>query len=205
MPHENQYLLLYVLDLLSFFSRKSDKNQMTAQSTFTPFSTVSLALSHYDILIDLATIFCPGLMSHPDHELSPTEHQLSQDVLEFLITHYTGKWVATPSMYSKKRLHWVKSLISANDASTSTSVSDEGPDGWRTIPRHPPAAETTKGKQGAKEKGRVAPPHGITRNRTLQRPISDGGSTTVVPPLAPRMPDVQYVCLYLLSQFSHSA
>jgi hypothetical protein len=33
MPHANQYLLLYVLDLLSIFARKADKNLMTAQST----------------------------------------------------------------------------------------------------------------------------------------------------------------------------
>lgn len=38
-------------------------------------------------LPDLAVIFRPALLSHPTHELSPTEHQLSQDVLEFLIEH----------------------------------------------------------------------------------------------------------------------
>jgi hypothetical protein len=32
MPRANQYLLLYVLDLLSVFARKSDKNLMTASS-----------------------------------------------------------------------------------------------------------------------------------------------------------------------------
>jgi hypothetical protein len=32
MPPSNQYLLLYVLDLLSVFARKSDKNLMTAPS-----------------------------------------------------------------------------------------------------------------------------------------------------------------------------
>lgn len=32
MPRSNQYLLLYVLDLLSVFARKSDKNLMTAKS-----------------------------------------------------------------------------------------------------------------------------------------------------------------------------
>ena len=32
MPKPNQYLLLYVLDLLSVFARKSDKNFMTATS-----------------------------------------------------------------------------------------------------------------------------------------------------------------------------
>ncbi|KAF9525630.1 Rho GTPase activation protein, partial [Crepidotus variabilis] len=65
MPKPNQYLLLYVLDLLSVFARKSDKNLMTATN--------------------LAVIFRPGLISHPQHEMSPQEHALSQKVLEFLI------------------------------------------------------------------------------------------------------------------------
>ncbi|KAF9506886.1 hypothetical protein BS47DRAFT_369718 [Hydnum rufescens UP504] len=65
MPRANQYLLLYVLDLLSVFSRKSDKNLMTAAN--------------------LAVIFRPGIISHPDQELSPEQHKLSQEVLEFLI------------------------------------------------------------------------------------------------------------------------
>ncbi|KAH6909176.1 rho GTPase activator [Coprinopsis sp. MPI-PUGE-AT-0042] len=65
MPRANQYLLLYVLDLLSVFARKSDVNLMTATN--------------------LAVIFRPGLISHPNHEMSPQEHALSQKVLEFLI------------------------------------------------------------------------------------------------------------------------
>ncbi|KAJ7650048.1 Rho GTPase activation protein [Roridomyces roridus] len=65
MPRANQYLLLYVLDLLSVFARKCDKNLMTATN--------------------LAVIFRPGLISHPAHEMSPPEHALSQQVLEFLI------------------------------------------------------------------------------------------------------------------------
>ena len=44
MAHANQYLLLYVLDLLSVFARKSDKNLMTAQSTHT-FPTLSIFFS----------------------------------------------------------------------------------------------------------------------------------------------------------------
>jgi len=65
MPRPNQYLLLYVLDLLSVFARKSDKNLMTASN--------------------LAVIFRPGLIAHPEHEMVPREHDLSQRVLEFLI------------------------------------------------------------------------------------------------------------------------
>lgn len=39
LPRANQYLLLYVLDLLSVFAKKSDKNLMTAQSTFSSYRT----------------------------------------------------------------------------------------------------------------------------------------------------------------------
>jgi len=67
MPRANQYLLLYVLDLLSVFARKCDKNLMTPAN--------------------LAVIFRPAILSLPEHELLPKEHQLSQDVLEFLIAH----------------------------------------------------------------------------------------------------------------------
>ncbi|KAF8190011.1 hypothetical protein K438DRAFT_1722059 [Mycena galopus ATCC 62051] len=66
MPPVNQYLLLYVLDLLSVFARKSDKNQMTAT--------------------DLAAMFHPGLISSA-HKISPAERDSSQRVLEFLIAH----------------------------------------------------------------------------------------------------------------------
>ncbi|PPR00791.1 hypothetical protein CVT24_000756 [Panaeolus cyanescens] len=65
LPRANQYLLLYVLDLLSVFAGKSDKNLMTATN--------------------LAVIFRPGIISHPQHEMLPPEHGLSQRVLEFLI------------------------------------------------------------------------------------------------------------------------
>ena len=36
---------------------------------------------------DLAVIFSPAVLSHPDYELQPKEHKLSREVLEFLIAH----------------------------------------------------------------------------------------------------------------------
>jgi hypothetical protein len=36
LPLANQYLLLYVLDLLTVFAKKSDKNMMPAASAFSP-------------------------------------------------------------------------------------------------------------------------------------------------------------------------
>jgi len=84
MPHPNQYLLLYVLDLLSGFARKSDRNLVTAHSNL--FSLFHPPLFTHDLLVlDLAVLFRRGLISHPTHELQPSEHQLSQEVLEFLM------------------------------------------------------------------------------------------------------------------------
>lgn len=65
LPPLNRQLLLYILDLLAVFSSKSELNLMTAAN--------------------LAAIFQPGMLSHPNHDMSPQEYRLSQDVLIFLI------------------------------------------------------------------------------------------------------------------------
>ena len=61
----DRQLLLYLLDLLAVFASKSQVNKMTTAK--------------------LAAVFQPGLLSHPEHCLSPNEQQLSQEVLIFLI------------------------------------------------------------------------------------------------------------------------
>ena len=65
LPPLNRQLLLYILDLLAVFASKSDENRMTSQN--------------------LAAIFQPGMLSHPNHDMAPMEYRLSQDVLIFLI------------------------------------------------------------------------------------------------------------------------
>lgn len=65
LPPLNRQLLLYILDLLAVFASKSDLNKMTTAN--------------------LAAIFQPGLLSHPQHDMAPQEYRLSQDVLIFLI------------------------------------------------------------------------------------------------------------------------
>jgi GTPase-activating protein SAC7 len=67
MPHANRYLLLYVLDLLAVFARKSEVNLMPASN--------------------LAVIFQPGIFSHPSHLTDANEHKLAVEVLQFLIDH----------------------------------------------------------------------------------------------------------------------
>lgn len=88
MPPVNQYLLLYTLDLLSVFARKSDVNLMTAPSKLRLHvgrwaGKVQRKLN----CADLSLIFQPGVLSHPQHAMRPREHVLSQQVLEFLIEH----------------------------------------------------------------------------------------------------------------------
>lgn len=65
LPPLNKQLLLYILDLLAVFASKSDQNRMPSAN--------------------LAAIFQPGMLSHPQHYMSPDEYKLSQDVLIFLI------------------------------------------------------------------------------------------------------------------------
>ncbi len=65
LPSLNRQLLLYILDLLAVFSSKSDLNRMNATN--------------------LAAIFQPGIISHPDHDMAPQEYKLSQEVLIYLI------------------------------------------------------------------------------------------------------------------------
>lgn len=65
LPSLNRQLLLYILDLLAVFAAKSDVNKMTTHN--------------------LAAIFQPGILSHPQHDMAPKEYRLSQDVLIFLI------------------------------------------------------------------------------------------------------------------------
>lgn len=65
LPPLNRQLLLYILDLLAVFAAKSDENRMTSQN--------------------LAAIFQPGMLSHPDHAMAPEEYRLNQCVIIFLI------------------------------------------------------------------------------------------------------------------------
>ena len=94
LPRPNQFLLLYVLDLLSVFSRKADKNLMTAASGWSVYHLIPEIF--LTILADLGVIFQPGLISHPDHEMSPGELILSQHVLEFLIENQDSFMIDTP-------------------------------------------------------------------------------------------------------------
>lgn len=67
LPQAQRQLLYYLLDILSMFADNSKENLMPARN--------------------LAAIFQPSILSHPDHDLTPEEYALSQAVVELLIEY----------------------------------------------------------------------------------------------------------------------
>ncbi|KAK8137747.1 hypothetical protein PG984_001127 [Apiospora sp. TS-2023a] len=76
LPPLNRQLLLYILDLLAVFAAKADENRMTAQN--------------------LAAIFQPGMLSHPNHAMAPEEYRLNQCVIIFLIENQDHFLIGMP-------------------------------------------------------------------------------------------------------------
>ena len=129
MPRANQYLLLYVLDLLSVFARKSDKNLMTAKSMLDLTTPCEIPNMRFE---DLAVIFRPALIAHPSHELSPQEHQLSQEVLEFLIAHQDWFMLDIPPPPSRSDSAQTVPTTPV-DIMPSSGSDDEQPGGWKLV------------------------------------------------------------------------
>ena len=83
-------------------------------------------------ITDLAVIFRPAVLSHPDFELQPKEHKLSQEVLEFLIAHQD--WfmldVTPPPVRSAG--------LAGSDEETDAMLSSDdeaNSGGWKLVPR----------------------------------------------------------------------
>ncbi|KAG8741389.1 hypothetical protein FRC10_002909 [Ceratobasidium sp. 414] len=116
MPRANQYLLLYVLDLLSVFARKADKNLMTESN--------------------LAVIFRPGIISHPAHEMQPQEHALSQEVLVFLIQHQDHFMLDPPARGDSIMVGASAGLSPASGYMVPSDSDEEPPEGgWKLVER----------------------------------------------------------------------
>ncbi|AGO13286.1 AaceriAFR139Cp [[Ashbya] aceris (nom. inval.)] len=67
LSNDSKQLIVYLLDLLSLFAQQSEVNLMSARN--------------------LAAIFQPSILSHPDHDMDPKEYELSRLVIEFLIDY----------------------------------------------------------------------------------------------------------------------
>lgn len=67
VPQLLRQLLFYILDLLAMVQSNAHENLMLARN--------------------LAAIFQPSILSHPNHDMDPEEYALSQSVVEFLIQY----------------------------------------------------------------------------------------------------------------------
>lgn len=67
LPPLSKQLLFYIFDLLAMVQNHADENLM--------------------LLRNLAAIFQPLILLHPDHDMDPVEYALSQVVVEFLIQY----------------------------------------------------------------------------------------------------------------------
>ncbi|KAI0696289.1 Rho GTPase activation protein [Cerioporus squamosus] len=173
MPRANQYLLLYVLDLLSVFARKSDKNLMTAKN--------------------LAVIFRPALIAHPTHEMSPQEHQLSQDVLEFLIKHQDWFMLDIPPPPTTRPSDSAVTVPMAEPVDLLSS-SDEESGGWKLISRDVPK-RLDRRRTTTERSGEKSPVEGGNLSPVVESPPSRSNSIVTVtrsrtlPSSKSRLPD----------------
>ncbi|KAI8338130.1 Rho GTPase activation protein [Chlamydoabsidia padenii] len=67
LPLANQYLLLYLLDMLAIFVTTESHTKMGSEC--------------------LAAVFVPGILAHPNDKMNPSSYKHSQKVLRFLIDH----------------------------------------------------------------------------------------------------------------------
>ena len=77
-------------------------------------------------------IFRPALIAHPSHELSPQEHQLSQDVLEFLIAHQDWFMLDIPPPPSRSDSAQTVPTTPV-DIVPSSESDGEQPGGWKLV------------------------------------------------------------------------
>lgn len=110
LPGLSRQLLFYILDLLSMVQNNSDENLMSARN--------------------LAAIFQPSILLHPNHDMDPDEYALSQLVVEFLIQYAykllpNDQVLAPPN--SSKAEQLLSSVLPAN-RSHSKSLSNANHD-----------------------------------------------------------------------------
>ncbi|KAI7888286.1 Rho GTPase activation protein [Mucor mucedo] len=107
LPEPHQYLLFYLLDLLSFFSQNV---HITKMDTF-----------------NLASVFTPGILLDPEHALNPAQYKTSQKVVQFLVEHqhcfkmpHSSRFPVVPPQKQDEE-------VSSTEEATAEAV--EGPEG----------------------------------------------------------------------------
>lgn len=152
LPPLNRQLLLYILDLLAVFAAKSEVNRMNSQN--------------------LAAIFQPGMLSHPDHAMAPEEYRLNQCVLIFLIEnqdHFLiGMQGTAADEKTKQEVEQGTPLIGVTESPVTPT--NAGSDGLGRTPSNASAAAVSVRRDGM-----------IRRNRSVSSRHSRNDSAGAVP------------------------
>ena len=130
LSNDTKQLTIYLLDLMSLFARQSQLNLMTARN--------------------LAAIFQPSLLSHPQHDMDPKEYELSRFAVEFLI-EYSYKLL--PSLLKITKEEQEKN-ITRGSRQSSTADSKQPP----RIVTPGSLAQSQKSRTSASEQGTESQP-----------------------------------------------
>ncbi|WYZ40041.1 hypothetical protein EsH8_IV_000382 [Colletotrichum jinshuiense] len=157
LPPLNRQLLLYILDLLAVFAAKSEENRMNSQN--------------------LAAIFQPGMLSHPQHAMAPEEYRLNQCVLIFLIENQDHFLIGMQGTATDEK---TKQLIEKGTPPPAAS-GPVTPNPNRTSGLGRSASNASAGAESVRREGMVR------RNRSTSSRHShhEGSTTPSSPALAP--------------------
>lgn len=150
LPPLNKQLLLYILDLLAVFAAKADENRMTSQN--------------------LAAIFQPGMLSHPNHAMAPEEYRLNQCVIIFLIENQDHFLIGMQGTEADEKT--VKEVQAGNTTGPLTPTPKSGGGVNRS------SSNASAGADSVRREGQ------IRRNRSVNSRHSRQGSAPSSPALA---------------------
>ncbi|KAK2062456.1 RhoGAP domain-containing protein [Colletotrichum caudatum] len=156
LPPLNRQLLLYILDLLAVFAAKSEENRMNSQN--------------------LAAIFQPGMLSHPQHAMAPEEYRLNQCVLIFLIENQDHFLIGMQGTATDEK---TKQLIEKGKSPAASGPVTPNPNRKSGLGRS--ASNASAGAESVRREGMVR------RNRSISSRHShqEGSTTPNSPALAP--------------------
>lgn len=157
LPPLNRQLLLYILDLLAVFASKSDLNKMTTAN--------------------LAAIFQPGILSHPQHDMAPPEYRLSQDVLIFLIENQDNFLIGMQGTEADPQT--VKEVQSGAPSPTKAPTTPTTPGRSKTIVGRS-SSTASVGAESVRKWGNIRRNVSVSSSKHSSKK-SEGGPTPVTP------------------------
>ncbi|CAO3590864.1 unnamed protein product [Absidia cylindrospora] len=157
LPTAHQHLLFYVLDMLRFFATNASVTRMDAAN--------------------LAAVFSPGLLSHPQHN-SPVQYMISQRVIEFLIEYQNLFTMDLLVENEAKPVEPDEALVSPNIHHRRSTTAIPSPSNPSNIPAVPPIPSHWTSSTSSSSSAPLPPPISMSPVQSLlvspsQSPIPD--------------------------------